>query len=114
MNSILTVALMNMLSVTANIPTDGWPAILFWTVELIPAITLVPRFILGLRALYARHVRGRRGSEIGTAFGFTSSSGHGAVASAIMFADAGQNEMLEQDEEIQMEDREISSAGSGV
>ena len=96
-----------------KLPTNGW-IILIGMMEYIPLYTLVPRFILGLRALYARNLQGRRGSDIDTAFGFTSTSSHGAVASAIMFADAGQNEGLEEYEEIQMEERGISSVGSGV
>ena len=78
-----------------------------------PYITLyplVPRFILGLRAVYARDLRGRCGGEIDTAFGLNSVSDR-AVASMIMFADAGQNEGSEQGDEIQMEDREIRGAG---
>ena len=78
--------------------------------EYIPPYTLVPRFILSLRKLYARDLRGRPGSEIDTAFGFTSVSGHGAGASAIMFAEGGQNVGSEQDEEIQMEEWESRGA----
>lgn len=70
--------------------------------EYIPPITLVPRFILGLRALYVRDLRGIRGDDIDIAFGMTSASGHGVVASAIVFADAEQNEGLERSDEIQM------------
>lgn len=54
---------------------------------------------------------GRSGSDIDTGFGLTSASGHDVVASMIVFADDGQNEGLEQGEEIQMEAREIRSAG---
>ena len=79
--------------------------------ELIPPYALVPRFILSLRKIYVRDLRGRPGSEIDTAFGFTSASSHGAVASTIVFADAERNEWLEQGEEIQMEERESRGAG---
>ena len=80
--------------------------------ELIPPYVLVPRFILSLRKLHARDLRGRRGSDIDSAFGFTSVSGHGATGTTIIFADGGQTEGLEQGEEIQMEEREIRSAGT--
>ena len=82
--------------------------------EMIPPYTLVPRFTLSLRKLYARDLRGRRGSNIDTAFGLTSASDHGAAVSPIMFVDDGQNEGLGQGEEIQMEDREFRSAGSSA
>lgn len=101
-----------MLGDTGNIPVDGWREIPLGIVESIPPYTLVPRFILGLRKLYASDLRGKHGGDIDTAFGFTSA--HGTVGSAIMFADGGQDERLEQDEEIQMEAREIRSAGSSA
>ena len=112
MNSILTYALMNMLAST--VPTVGWQGILLGMVELIPPYTLVPRFILSLRKLYARDIRGRHGRDIDTAFGFTSASDHGAAVSTIMFVDGRQDEGEEQSEEIQMEDREIRGAGSSA
>lgn len=71
--------------------------------QCIPTFTLVPRFILNLRKLYACDVRGRCGSEIDTAFGLDSAFGHGAAATTLMFADAGQHEGLEQGEEIRGE-----------
>ena len=114
MNSILTFALINMLGDTGNVPTDGWRVILLSTMEYIPPYTLVPRFILSLRKLYARDLRGRHGGDIDTAFGFAPTSTRGAAASVIMFADAGQNEGLEEGEEIQMQDREIRSARGGA
>ena len=105
-----------MLAATRNIPTesDGGPLLLLGVMEAIPPYTLVPRFILSLRKLYVRDLRGRRGSEIDTAFGLTSAFGHGAAASTIMFADGGQNEGEEQGEEIQMEEMEIRSTGSNA
>ena len=79
--------------------------------QCIPAFTLVPRFILSLRELYARDVQGRRGSNIDTAFGLASVSTHGALTT-IMFADGRQNGELEQSEEISLEERSNRSAGS--
>ena len=95
MNSILTFAIIAVLMFTGNVSVDGWQAILLGMMELISPCVLVPRFILSLRELYACDLQGRRGSDINTAFGFTSGSGHGAVASTIMGEDQG--------EEIQME-----------
>ena len=82
---------------------DGWIVTLLDMIEYIPTITLVPRFIIGLRKLYARDLRGHRGSEIDTAFGSTSTSGRGAL-SAVLFADAGHSLRLDQDDEVQMEE----------
>ena len=114
MTSILTYALIDVLFFTRNLSANRWSGALLAMMAYIPPYTLVPRFILSLRKLYARDLRGRRGTDIDTAFGLTSAPNHGAVTSAIMFADAGHNEGLEQSEEIQMEEREICGAGSGV
>ena len=111
-DSILTFALVNVLVNAGDVPMIGWRAILAGVMNYIPAYTLSPRFILSLRRLYARDVRGGLGSDIDTAFGLTSLPGAGA--SAIVFANGGQNEGLEQGEGIQMEDREICSVGSGA
>ena len=105
-------AVINVLINTGDIPVDGWRLILVGVVELIPLYTLVPRFILSLRRLYERDLQGGRGSNIDTAFGVTSMSGHGGASSTIMFADGGQNEGLEQGDEIQLEEREPRSDGS--
>ena len=109
MNSILLYATVIVMFDAANIPNDGW-WILWPLAQSIPIITLVPRFILNLRELYARDLQGRRGSNIDTAFGLTSASSHGPVASVIVFAEDGQNE----GEEIEMEERDIWSAGSAA
>ena len=91
-----------------------------------PQFMLVPRFILSLRALYAHDVQGRGGSDIDTAFGLGSSSGHDAAGSTIVFASGGQNEEEEQGEEhveqrregqgeeIQMEEKYVPSVGSSA
>lgn len=112
--SFLVWSLLDILYDTTNIIHGGWSTILL-TLEFIPPFTLVPRFILSLRALYVRDLRGIRGGDMDTAFGFTSGSGHGTVGT-IMFADAAQSEGAEQEEEIQMEERarETHSAGSSV
>ena len=113
MNSMLMYSIINLTFYIAYLSLDGW-WILLMLAEWIPIFTLVPRFILNLRELYARDLQGRRGSDIDTAFGLTSASSHGPVASAIMFAEGAQNEGEEQGEEIQMEERGFRSAGSGA
>lgn len=114
-NSILTYTLLNTLVVAAHIPMSGWWLLLI-IVQFIPTFTLVPRFILSLRQLYAHDLNGGRGSEIDTAFGLApvSECREDAAANTIQFADAEQNDWLEQDEDILMEGRENRSAGSGV
>ena len=82
----MTAALVNILADIPSFPTPPWPIILIGTMEYTPAITLVPRFILSLRKLYAHDLRSRRGSEIDAAVGLSSADGRGAVASAIVFA----------------------------
>ena len=79
--------------------------------------TLTPRFILSIRALYARDLRGRTESrDMDNEFGLTSVSGHGVGGTAMVFADVGQNEEglegLEQDGEIPMVEMGVRSAWS--
>ena len=114
MNSMLAYGLIDVLGSTGIIQAEGYAEIAMGIMELIPPFILVPRFVLTLRKVYARDLQGRRGSEIDTAFGLGSAVGRGAVASAIMFADAGENEGEVQGEEIQLEARETSSPGSSA
>ena len=102
-----------MLYSVANVPSGRW-WLLLGIPQNIPPFILVPRFILNLRELYTRDLQGRRESNIDTAFGLTSAPVHSAAVSAIMFVDGGQNEGLEQGEEIQMEERELRSTSSGA
>lgn len=93
---------------------EGWPAILIFTMEYVLAITIVPRFIMNLRELYARDVQGRRGSDVDTAFGLTSTADRGAFASAIALVDGGRNEGIEENQGIEMEEREVRDVGSSA
>ena len=71
--------------------------------QVVPLFTLTPRFIISIRELYARDVQCRRGDGIDTGFGLTSS--RGAVETVIVFAGAGQNGGLEDNEEVPREVR---------
>ena len=94
-----------MLTAIADISSsDGWWVVLTETMEYVPAFILTPRFILSLRSLDARVVRGGDDNEIDTAFGLTSTSCHDSATSAIMFVDSGGTDGEEQNEEIQMEE----------
>ena len=54
--------------------------------QQIPLFTLVPRFILSLRELYARDLQGRSGSRSNTAFSLKPGSGNDATIITIAFA----------------------------
>lgn len=112
MHSVVVYSIINALVNEAIISMKGWREVLLGMLEFIPLCTLVPRFILNLRALYARNLRGRQGSDIDTAFGFTSEPDHGAAVRTILIADGEENEGLEQGEEIQMEESEIRTVDS--
>ena len=75
-----------------------WQVALIGILAYAPTFVLTPRFVLRLRDLYARDLRGRCGSDIDTAFGLTS-YGYAAVASRIVFAECKQNMGKEQGEE---------------
>lgn len=103
-------SLINILNSTGNIPLGGW-WVLLAILGFIPPYTLVPRFILNLRELYARDLQGRRGSEMDTAFGLSSESGHCVTRSTIMFVDGEQDLGLQHGDDIQMEERGICDTG---
>ena len=89
-----------------------WQVVLMGIGEYVPAFVLTPRLVLSLRELYARDLRGRRGSDIDTAFGLTS-SGRGTVASQIVFAEGGQNVVEALGEERDDEEGEGREEGQG-
>ena len=63
---------------------------MFAPVQYVPMITLIPRFIMGLRELAARDVQGSCGGGIDSGFGLSSSNGNAGTAFA--FAEVVQNE----------------------
>ena len=81
------------------VPRDGWSLMLLVPLHYVPTFTLVPRFILDLRKLYARDLQGRH-SNIDTAFGFVSDT----AVSTMAFADLHEDDE-ERMNEIQMEER---------
>lgn len=98
--SIVIYALLHIVLGTRVGTAEGWFFLLTAAVQQIPPVTLVPRFILGLRELYAP---GRQASGIDSAFSAASERGHGAVPSTIVFANPGRNEGEESDD-IPLED----------
>ena len=77
---------------TANVPMDGWRALLLGTMDYIPPYILVLRSILSLRHFMPAISEADVESRSTTAFGPISTSGHGSAASAIIFAEGRQNE----------------------
>ena len=106
--STLLFGLVNVLVLGGNVPTTGWRALPIGILEYVPVFTLTPRFILSMRALY------HDARDIDTEFGFTSVPGRSLRETAIVFADAGQNEEELEDEEIPMGETEMRNAGSNV
>ena len=100
LHSILLFSIFDVLGLLGNF-SAGWQADLFFILGYVPVYTLSPRFILSIRDLYARDVRGKHDSEIDTGFGL--SSGRTAGGSVILFADVEQNEELEGIEELPRE-----------
>ena len=90
MGSILIFAILYMLLSSRMNTTGGQFFLLIAVVQLVPPVTLIPRFILSLRELYACDLRGRRGSRIDAAFSSPSEFNHGR--STMIFANLGQDE----------------------
>ena len=97
--------IINTLYAWGNFAPVGWQIIFVGFVEAVPIATMVPRFVLNVRELYGRNVRGERGNGIDSGFGFSALSGHGTSRSAVVFADSGRDEVLEGGEEISLGER---------
>lgn len=93
---------MNVLAATGKVGSALWQVIVSAIAEFVPMYTLTPRFIMSVRELYARDVRGGHGEGVDTGFGL-SSSGRGAGGTGIVFADVERNEGMDDVEEIPME-----------
>lgn len=77
--------------------------------------TLTPRFILSVRALYARDLRSRSGCGIDTGFGLSSICHSEVGGTAMVFADAGRDDEVQRDEEMSMEvgDEQLTTQSDG-
>ncbi|KAF8556667.1 hypothetical protein OG21DRAFT_575743 [Imleria badia] len=64
--------------------------------------TLSLRFIMNIRELHARNIRGGHGNNIDSGFGFSTLSGRAGDMLEIMFAEAGRDPRLEQEQEMEM------------
>jgi len=106
-HSTFSFSLISVLAASGKLPAGGWQVIPLYILEVVPIYTLTPRFIMGLRKVYARDVQGRRGSRIDTAFGL-SSSDRGVDGTTVVFADIERNGGLvgvEENQEIPMTTR---------
>lgn len=86
-----------------EIPTEGWGMILATILANVPLYTLMPRFIMNVRELYARNIQGDCVSGIDTGFGLSSLYGSGAGEVGMVFADAQLNEEMNDIEEVPRE-----------
>ncbi|KAF8549553.1 hypothetical protein OG21DRAFT_1525741 [Imleria badia] len=84
-------SIMNAVNASKIALPGGWGMVLLLALQSVPMYTLAPRFILGIREMYARDVQGRRGEGIDTGFGL-SLAGGGAVGMELGFLDAEENE----------------------
>ncbi|KAN0092674.1 hypothetical protein V8E55_003458 [Tylopilus felleus] len=89
------VSLLGLLNLFGELPLlGGW--LFLWVFILnAPVYTLIPRFILNIREVYARDIQGTRGEGIDTRFGL-STNGSGVIGTEIAFAHFP-NEGLEDD-----------------
>lgn len=79
---------------------SGWGVAIPYALSGIIVITLSPRFIMNIRELHARDIRGGHRNNIDSGFGFSTLSGRAGNMSEIMFAEIGQNPGSEQGEEM--------------
>ena len=70
--SVLVLSLMNLLSVLGKLRSGEWQWVMLFLLGYVPLFTLVPRFIVSIREMYACDVQGRRGGGIDTGFGLSS------------------------------------------
>lgn len=111
MDSVLVFAILAMLYYITGLNniTAQLLSVLCTVLQSIPPVTLVPRFVLGLRELCAHDLQYGRGNNIDTAFGFGSERSVGTI----MFADA---EYKDEGNEIQIkedvDDISVSRASS--
>lgn len=132
-------SVINVIAASGLAPSEGWQAVLLFVLEFVPTFALTPRFILGIRKLYARDAQRGRGEEIddgldlslpggnplGMAMGFldaeqnvgledVESSGRGAAGTASGFVDSQQNEGLDFFRDVWVERGEGIDAGFGL
>ncbi|KAF8548551.1 hypothetical protein OG21DRAFT_748684 [Imleria badia] len=82
-------SLLDGLGISGDLPTVAWQAGLLFLLGYLPMYTLIPRFIISIRKLYARDVQGSPVGGIDTGFGL-SSSGRDTVGTAMVFEDVEQ------------------------
>ena len=72
---------------TGKLPAGGWGYVVLLIIQAVPICTLTPRFIMNIRALYARDAHCVRGEGIDTGFGLSSICDVGSV---VVFMDVEQ------------------------
>ena len=89
-----SVSLLGLLNLLGELPPGGLSLLLAFILN-VPVYTLIPRFVLNIREVYARDIQGTRGEGIDTRFGL-STNGIGVIGTEIAFAPFP-NEGLEDD-----------------
>ncbi|KAI9570975.1 hypothetical protein HD554DRAFT_291960 [Boletus coccyginus] len=92
-HSTFCFSLINVLNASGKLPAGGWQKISLYILEIVPMYTLTPRFIMGLKEVYARDVQGRHWSRINTVFGLWLSD-HGVDGAAVELTDIERNDGL--------------------
>ncbi|KAF8442237.1 hypothetical protein L210DRAFT_3536113 [Boletus edulis BED1] len=94
--------LINELAAAGILQNYGWQLIVTIILQYVPVFTLTPRFIMGIRELYAHDTGVRCSGGIDTGFGLQSYS-RDADGTVMVFAGVGQDEGSGDVEEIQRE-----------
>ena len=99
-NSVLAYALVCQLASVGLIPGDG-RAVLYVAVQQTLPYMLFPRFVLGLREMYAQELQGGR-DGMDSVFGLSRSQ-HAGSGNPVLFAGISRNAERDDDMEIEME-----------
>jgi len=96
--------LINLLFALNMLPAKLWVIILLFPIELVPAYTLTPRFILSIRELYAHSIQSghSQGNRMDSGFGLSGRSASGANTgmTTMVFEDSIAKIGLEEVEEV--------------
>ncbi|KAF8558596.1 hypothetical protein OG21DRAFT_1481290 [Imleria badia] len=114
--AVLLFGIFNILIFAGKIPLTGWQLIPIGFFNYVPVFTLVPRFIVSVRALHARELRcePHYATTVPGSRSVPGSGGRGTSSgTSIMFAGLREEDGFAQDEEIHMEERGKRRAGSG-
>lgn len=110
MNSMLSCALLCILYFEGRISPLNWKAMLFTRLITTMMFTILPRFVLRMREIYARDVQSRRGSHMYPTLGSMSIPGLFTYPTVAVFMDAEQDGGSEAAEGMVMVEQESQKA----